>query len=68
MLFHSNTPTELWAEAVNTAVYLRNRSPTTALMEYLLMNVYLTGNQMLQTLEFSDVLHSFTFLLISEEA
>jgi hypothetical protein len=31
MLFHSNTPTELWAEAVNTAVYLRNRSPTTAL-------------------------------------
>jgi hypothetical protein len=31
MLFHLNTPTELWAEAVNTAVYLRNRSPTTAL-------------------------------------
>ena len=31
MLLHSNTPTELWAEAVNTAVYLRNHSPTTAL-------------------------------------
>ncbi len=31
MLFHSNTPTELWAEVVNTVVYLRNRSPTTAL-------------------------------------
>ena len=31
MLSHSNVPDEFWAEAVNTTVYLRNRSPTTAL-------------------------------------
>ena len=31
MLSHSNMPNEFWAEAVNTSVYLRNRSPTTAL-------------------------------------
>ena len=33
MLSHSNMPNVFWAEAVNTAVYLRNRSPTTALKE-----------------------------------
>ena len=31
MLSRSNMPNEFWAEAVNTAVYLQNRSPTTAL-------------------------------------
>ena len=31
MLSQSNMPMEFWAEAVNTAVYLRNRSPTTSL-------------------------------------
>ena len=31
MLSHSNMPNEFWADAVNTAVYLRNRNPTTAL-------------------------------------
>ena len=30
MLYHSNVPLKFWAEAVNTAVYLRNQSPTTA--------------------------------------
>ena len=66
LLFHSNTPTELWAEAVNTAVYLRNRSPTTALDAVTLMNVCLTGNQMLQILEFLDVLHLYMFMMIGE--
>ena len=31
MMAHSKVPFEFWAEAMNTAVYLRNRSPTTAL-------------------------------------
>ena len=31
MLSQSNMPNEFWAEAINTAVYLRNRSPTTSL-------------------------------------
>ena len=31
MIFHSGVPLELWAEAVNTAVYVHNRSPTSAL-------------------------------------
>ena len=31
MLSHSNMPNEFWADAVNTAVYLQNPSPTTAL-------------------------------------
>ena len=31
MLSHSNMPNEFWAEAVNTVVYLRNRSPITYL-------------------------------------
>ena len=31
MMSHSKMPMEFWAEAVNTAVYLRNRSPTTSL-------------------------------------
>ena len=30
MLCHSKMPQRFWAEAVNTAVYLRNRSPTAA--------------------------------------
>ena len=28
MLYHSKLPLNFWAEAVNTAVYIRNRSPT----------------------------------------
>ena len=31
MLSHAQMPNEFWAEAVNTSVYVRNRSPTTAL-------------------------------------
>ena len=31
MLHHAKMPLKFWAEALNTAVYLRNRSPTTAL-------------------------------------
>ena len=31
MMFHSNLSVNFWAKAVNTAVYLKNRSPTTAL-------------------------------------
>lgn len=33
MLISSKLPESLWAEAVNTAVYLRNRSPTSLLMK-----------------------------------
>ena len=33
MLFHSKMPQRFWAEAVNTAVYLRNRSPTVAVKD-----------------------------------
>ena len=33
MMSHSKMPMEFWAEAVNTAVYLRNRSPTTSLKD-----------------------------------
>lgn len=32
MLVHSNMPVFLWAEAVQTACYIRNRSPTMALI------------------------------------
>lgn len=31
MLHHANLPSQFWAEAVNTAVYIRNRCPTVAL-------------------------------------
>ena len=31
MLSHANLPREFWAEAINTAAFLRNRSPTTSL-------------------------------------
>ena len=31
MLSHARMPNEFWAEAVNTSVYVRNRSPTAAL-------------------------------------
>jgi len=31
MMFHPNLSVNFWAEAANTAVYLKNRSPTTAL-------------------------------------
>ena len=33
MIHFSNMPQEFWAEAVNTAVYLKNRSPLVALKE-----------------------------------
>ena len=31
MMSHGKIPVEFWAEAMNTVVYLRNRSPTTSL-------------------------------------
>lgn len=31
MMLHAGTPKSLWVEAINTAVYLRNRSPTSIL-------------------------------------
>ena len=31
MLYHAKLPLEFWAEAVNTAVYIRNKCPTAAL-------------------------------------
>ena len=31
VMCHAKVPQKFWAEAVNTAVYLRNRSPTTSL-------------------------------------
>ena len=33
MLYQANLPLEFWAEACHTAVYLHNRSPTTALKD-----------------------------------
>ena len=33
MVCHANVPQKFWAEAVNTAVYLRNRSPTVSLKQ-----------------------------------
>ena len=32
MLYHAKLPLSFWAEAVSTAVYIRNRSPTTSLV------------------------------------
>ena len=33
MMCHAKIPQTFWAKAVNTAVYLRNRSPTTSLCD-----------------------------------
>ncbi len=33
MIFHAKMPLNFWAEAVNTAVYLHNRSPTSSLKD-----------------------------------
>ena len=33
LIYHANMPLKFWAEAINTAVYQRNRSPTTALKD-----------------------------------
>ena len=33
MIYHAKVPLKSWAEAVNTAVYLRNRSPTGVLKD-----------------------------------
>ena len=33
MLYHAHLPMKFWAEAVNTAVYIRNRSPTTSVKD-----------------------------------
>ena len=30
MIYHAEVPSKFWAEAINTAVYLHNRSPTAA--------------------------------------
>ena len=33
MIYHAGLPLDFWAEACNTAVYIRNRSPTTCLKD-----------------------------------
>ena len=33
MIYHAKVPLKFWAEAVNTAIYLRNRSPISALKD-----------------------------------
>ena len=33
MIYHGKVTLKFWAETVNTAVYLRNRSPTSALKD-----------------------------------
>ena len=74
MLSHSNMPNEFWAQAVNTSLYLRNRSPTRPLllwMESYLMKASLTQNQPSQTLVYLDVFplfRTFMFPTISEQS
>ena len=40
MRFHANLPLSFWAEAVSTAVYLRNRSPTSILKDITLFEAW----------------------------
>jgi hypothetical protein len=44
MLEHANMPMKLWAEAVLTATYLINRSPTSALKDKVPIEAW-TGNK-----------------------
>ena len=45
MLYHAKLPLEFWAEACSTAVYLHNRSPTTALKDQTHLNPCLVEDQ-----------------------
>lgn len=62
MMFHSNLSVNFWAEALNTAVYLKKM----LWMESLLMNACLTENQMLLIFEYLVALLLFIFEQSSE--
>ena len=70
MLSHSNMPNEWWAEAViNTAVYLRNRSPTTGgITPYESLFNKKPDVTNLRVFGISDVFRTFMFLTIREQS
>ena len=61
MMAHSNSPNyfEFWAEAINTAVYLRSPTPKHLLKNFSIESITC------QTKEHLDANHSCTFLIIS---
>ena len=66
MLSHAQMPNEFWAEAVNTSVYVRNRSPTTALSGIIPYECLLKKKPDVSNLACSDVLRSCIFLRTRE--
>ena len=68
MIFHANMPINFWAEAVNTAVHLHNRSPTKSLNMKTPYEFGLVKSQMYQTLKYLDQFVTCIHLTICDKS
>jgi len=64
MIFHANLDLKFRAEAVNTAVYIKNRSPTTTLRNITRKEVWTGQKPTVQYLIFASLVVDPMFMLI----